>query len=73
MRTMSINFLQQVMIQRLNSTGHLYSTCSEVDMEQHDGCTCGCRITEADCQSNQVQIKSLLFIKHDIYSWSIST
>lgn len=41
------------MIQRLNSTGHLYSTCSEVDMEQHDGCTCGCRITEADCQSNQ--------------------
>ena len=35
-------------------------------MEQHDGCTCGCRITEADCQSNQVQIKSLLLIKHHI-------
>ena len=53
---LSIYFLQQVMIQRLNSTGHLYSTCSEVDMEQHDGCTCGCRITEADCnQSNQVR------------------
>ena len=70
MRTWSIYFLQQVMIQRLNSTGHLYSTCSEVDMEQHDGCTCGCRITEADCQSNQVQIKSLLLIKHHQGSYS---
>ena len=49
------------MIQRLNGTGHLYSTCSEVDMEQHEGCTCGCRITESDCnQSNQVSASCIL-------------
>ena len=47
-------FPLQVMIQRLNSTGHLYSTCSEVGIEQHNSCTCGCRISEGDCSSNQV-------------------
>ncbi len=43
------------MIQRLNATGHLVSTCSEVAVEEHVGCSCGCRLSPADCNpANQV-------------------
>ncbi len=41
------------MIQRLNSTGHLFSTCAELEVEEHSACTCGCRVSESDCGHNQ--------------------
>ncbi len=67
--------LLQVMIQRLNATGHLYSTCSEVGIEQHEGCTCGCRISESDCHANQVRTfwkLNVSDVTHPLMSLSIA-
>lgn len=44
---------RKVMVQRLNSSGHVYSTCASVNLEEHLACDCGCRISPQDCRSDQ--------------------
>ncbi|XP_059082951.1 uncharacterized protein LOC131880358, partial [Tigriopus californicus] len=44
---------RKVMVQRLNSSGHVYSTCAMVNLEEHLACGCGCGISPKNCRSNQ--------------------